>query len=403
MNRRAFLKLSSYLSIAAPAVLSSQLLSACKKAQPIDKNQPALRIGYVPAVCAIPMLIGYSQGFFADEGLLVEKPLPMQDFDQMSKSLLAGEINFAHILFPMLVNMHYAHKHPIKGVACNHVNGSALTVSNKQGFDKLDDIGGKRIAVSHPYSMGNIILQICLRKLNIDILLEEKRQPNNKQTNIIVMKAADMPEALVSGAIDGYVVEEPYNAMSEASKHGKIIRFTGDIYQNHPCCLAVMREKDLQQYPDWTQKVVNGLVKAQQWAAQNADEVAHIISTNGDKYLPMPEPVLQRALSEYDIEIYGTKHGNGAIHHPDWKVSRIGYEPYPYPPTTWKIIRLLQQTKFASKEQSAFLQSIDVNKAPDELFSVTSVVKAAEKVGGLQQFDGVDPDNPYVRHEVIEV
>jgi hypothetical protein len=49
------------------------------------------------------------------------------------------------------------------------------------------------------------------------------------------------------------------------------------------------------------------------------------------------------------------------------------------------------------------LQSIDVNKAPDELFTVTPVVKAAEKVGGLQQFDGVDPDNPHVRHEMIEV
>src|SRR5207248_9232667 len=116
----------------------------------------------------------------------------------------------------------------------------------------------------------NILLQLCMRHYGIETAVQDRRLPlGKKQTNLFVMKPPDMPPALASGAIDGYIVAEPFNAAGEKLAKGRIIRFTGDIFKNHPCCVAVMKEADIEQHPEWAQKVVNGLVKAQHWTLQH--------------------------------------------------------------------------------------------------------------------------------------
>jgi NitT/TauT family transport system substrate-binding protein len=162
-----------------------------------------------------------------------------------------------------------------------------------------------------------------------------------------------------------------------------------------------MNERDIRENPEWSQKVVNGLVKSQHWVIGNRDQTAQILSKDGKGYLPMPEAVIKRAMSKYDVETYGVSGGTGGIRHPDWGVSRIGFQPYPYESTTREIVGLLKQTKVEG--QSDFLQSLDAEKVVNELFDYNLVKNAADKVGGLKVFEGVNPDNPYVRVEIIEV
>ena len=57
-------------------------------------------------------------------------------------------------------------------------------------------------------------------------------------------------------------VYEAFNAIAEHLKIGKILRFTGDVWKKHACCVVYMHEQDLQQHPEWSQKVVNGIVEA---------------------------------------------------------------------------------------------------------------------------------------------
>jgi NitT/TauT family transport system substrate-binding protein len=401
LSRRNFLLMSSRLSLLAGAAAlgASPLLNACR---PSTKDEPILKIGYLPITDATPLLIGHSQGFFEQEGLKVDKPVLMRGWPEVAEGFLAGSFNLVHLLIPIPIYMRYAQKHPVKIVAWNHMNGSALTVGMKSGIKRLEELGGKQIAVPHWYSMHNIILQLCMRKFGIEAVVQDRNAPlKPNQTNLFVMKPPDMPTAMSQGAIDGYIVAEPFNAAGEVLAQGSIVRFTGDVFKNHPCCVAVMNEGDIQNHPGWAQKVLNGLVKAQQWTIGNRDKVAQILSKDGQGYLPLPEPVIRRAISKYDLETYGLQSGTGAIRHHDWGVSRIGFQPYPYESATHEIVNLLKQTRLEG--QSDFLKALSPDQVARELFDYTLVKNAAEKVGGLRIFEGVDPNNPYVRAELIEV
>lgn len=395
-SRRDFLKLACSLTASTTAAASWHACSA------ESNREPLLKIGYVPITDATPLLIGHAQGFFEQEGLRVEKPTLLRGQAELAEAFLAGEFNLIHLLFPLPIFMRYAQKHRVKVVAWNHVNGSALTIRAKDGLHHLEDVGGKNIAVPHWYSIHNVILQLCLRKIGIDSVIQERSRPlKSNQTNLVMMRAPDMPPALSNGSIDGYIVAEPFNAAGELLAHGRIARFTGDVFKNHPCCVVVMHEKDIEKHPNWTQKVLNGLVKAQLWTSSHRNQVAHILSQDGQRYIPMPEVVLKRALTKYDLQTYFAKDGKGAIRHPNWGVSRIGFQPYPFPSATREIVKLLKATKVEG--DSAFLRSLDPEKVVHDLVDYRFVKVAIEQAGGLHLFEGIDRSHPFVRKEVIEV
>lgn len=397
LSRRDFVQMSMRMGLFAAA--AATLGSSCRKT---TKQDPVLKIGYLPITDAAPLLIAHSQGFFEQEGLVVDKPVLMRGWPEVAEGFLAGNFNLVHLLLPIPIYMRYAQKHPVKIVAWNHMNGSGVTVGMKSGIKRLEDIRGKQIAVPHWYSMHNVILQLCMRQYGIEAVVQDRNVPlKENQTNLFVMKPPDMPTAIASGAIDGYIVAEPFNAAGEVLAQGSIVRFTGDVFKNHPCCVAVMNEKDLQEHAEWSQKVLNGLVKSQLWIIGNREQAAHVLSKDGNGYLPLPEAVIKRAMTKYDLETYGLSGGTGAIRHPEWGVSRIGFQPYPYESTTREIVKMLKQTKVEG--QSDFLQTLDQELVVRDLFDYGLVKNAAEKVGGLRVFEGVDPSNPYVRAEIIEV
>ncbi len=396
MSRREFVLMSSRLGLLAAG--AAALGSSCRT----SRQDPVLKIGYLPITDATPLLIGHSQGFFEQEGLVVDKPVLMRGWPEVAEGFLSGNFNLVHLLIPIPIYMRYAQGHPVKIVAWNHMNGSAITVGMKSGIKRLEDIGRKQIAVPHWYSMHNIILQLCMRNYGIEAVIQDRNAPlKANQTNLFVMKPPDMPTAISSGAIDGYIVAEPFNAAGEVLAQGSIVRFTGDVFKNHPCCVAVMNETEIHNHPEWAQKVINGLVRAQQWVVSHRTQVPQILSKDGKGYLPLPEPVINRAMSKYDLDSYGLQSGTGAIRHPDWGVNRIGFQPYPYESTTREIINLLKQTKVEGS--SDFLRSLNTEQVVKELFQYDLVKSAAEKVGGLRIFEGVDAANPYVRAEMIQV
>jgi NitT/TauT family transport system substrate-binding protein len=402
LTRRDFIQLSSRFTLAGAGMATlggTSLLAGCRK-PPVE--QPVLRIGYLPITDATPLLIGHAKGFFQQEGVRLERPVLIRGWAEIAEAFLAGTFNLVHLLMPVPIYMRFSQRHPVKVVAWNHMNGSGLTVGMNSGIQRLEDIGGKQLAVPHWYSIHNIVLQMALRKYGIEVVVQDRAAPlKPNQTNLFVMKPPDMPTAMSSGAIHGYIVAEPFNAAGEVLAHGKIVRFTGDVFKNHPCCVATMHEGDLTAYPEWAQSVVNGLVRAQHWVINNREETAHILSKEGQGYLPFPQAVIHRAMSKYDLQTYGLQAGTGAIRHPGWGSSRIGFQPYPYESTTREIVRLLKQTRVEG--DARFLDTLDAERVVKELFDYTLVTNAAGKVGGLRVFEGVDPTSPRVRAELIDV
>ena len=403
LSRRMFLRNSA---LGFGALMSGYpLLQGCSSNEEggsqVSSGGKTLKSCYLPITDATPIILAHELGFYKEMGIASEKPVLIRGWAPMAEAFMAGRYNLTHLLAPIPVYMRYSKGFPVKVVAWDHINGSAITVGKNSGIDSYADLGGKQIAIPYWYSMHNIIIQMIAREYGIEPVIQDKNAPLAKnQLNLFVMAPPDMPTAMASGAIDGYIVAEPFNAAGEILAEGKIVRFTGDVWKNHPCCVAVMNEKDLADR-QWSHNVIQALVKAELWALNNVEEAAHILSKDGARYLPLPEKIVKRAMMKYDDESYGANGGTGAIQHPEWHTQRLSYNPYQFESATLHMIEMMKKTRMEG--DLSFLASLDPVTVHRELMYTAGVEEAVASLGGLAQFAGVDPANPFVREEIIAI
>jgi NitT/TauT family transport system substrate-binding protein len=137
-----------------------------------------------------------------------------------------------------------------------------------------------------------------------------------------------MPPALAARKIDAYIVAEPFNALGELKAGARMLRFTGDIWKNHPCCVVCMHEEVTEKKAAWTQKVMNAVVRGAIYSSENKAEIAGLLSKDGWGYLPAPAEVVTRAMTYYDDEDYTTLGANQNA--AEWQNGRIDFQPWPY-------------------------------------------------------------------------
>lgn len=386
LDRRSFLLGTAAVGLAACA-------PSLAPAAPAEQDQP-VKIGYLPITDASALLIAHARDLYAAQGLQAE-PVLFRGWSQIAEAFMARQVNVAHLLMPMTVWMRYGLGFPVKVVAWAHMNGSALTVS--QRVRSFSDLAGKTVAVPFWYSIHNVVLQLGLAKSGVAPVLPAESASSGAK--LVVMAPPDMPTALANGAIDGYIVAEPFNAAGELLAGGRILRFTGDVWRDHACCVVVMHEEDVANRPQWARKVLTAVAQAQRWARENTLEAARLLSKDGKGYIALGEPVVARAMTHYSLADYGPQ-ATGAIRHPEWNSARLSFQPYPYPSYTAELVRRLKTTKVEG--DSKFLATLDPQQAARELVDDRAVRAAYEAAGGPQAF-GVDPKRAYEREELIDV
>jgi len=372
LSRRDFLRLSALLtgSLALPQL-----------ARAANPNDP-VRIGYLPITDASPLLVAHSKKLFETQGLEVEAPKLFRSWAQIVEAFMAGQVNVVHLLSPMTVWARYGSNFPAKVVAWNHMSGSALTVAPT--IQSIKDLGGKKVAVPFWYSVHNVVLQHLLRENGLTVVTKATDNLKPNEVALSIMAPADMGPALANGAIAGFIVAEPFNAAAETNGIGRILRFTGDVWREHACCVVTMHERDLKDRPEWSQKVVNGIVNAQHWLRDNRKEGAQLLSKDAPgKYTPFPAAVLERVLVP-NAERNQQYVKDGAIRHPEWKDERIEYQPYPFPSYTEQLVKLLKNTQVEGDNK--FLASLDPAFVARDLVDDRFVKKSIAALGGLKAF-----------------
>ena len=377
-SRRDILKLAALLSAAGALPLLTSL-----RARAAAEPDAPVRIGYLPITDATPLLVAHANGLFEAEGIKAERPVLLRSWAQVIEAFISGQVNVIHLLSPMTVWARYGSKVPAKVVAWNHVGGSGLTVA--PDITELKQLGGRTLAIPFWYSIHNVVLQQLLR----DNGLAAVSKPADaalaaNEVNLVVLPPSDMPPALASGRIAGYIVAEPFNALAENLKVGRIQRFTGDVWRNHACCVVFMHEHDLNGRPEWSQKVVNAIVKAQLWTRDNRAEAAKLLSKDGaNRYTPHAPEVLGRVLAPAPGE--REKYlADGAIRHADWHEERIDFQPYPFPSYTEELVRRLKDTLIQGDK--GFLAALDPAHTAQDLVDDRFVRNALAQVGGLGAF-----------------
>lgn len=376
LTRRQWLR---YSGLWAASLGTTALLNSCA-AQRSPVDDPVVRVGYLPITDASALLAAYDKGFYRAEGLETAPPKSYRSWDAIAQGFMNREVNVIHILMPTAIWLRYGANFPGRVVAWNHTNGSALTVLPT--VNQVTDLAGRSLAIPSWFSIHNIVLQMLLRHHGLDPVAQKPGAPlAADQVGLQVLPPPDMLDALQLEAIAGYIVAEPYNSAAETSQRGKILRLTGDVWKDHACCVVLVHDDDVTHRPDWMQRVVNAVVKAQQWAQWNRPELAHLLSQAGGQYMPYSLTVLERVLTYNDHDFY-TRYG--AIHHPEWRSRRVDFQPYPFPSYTKTLVEACQTTQFA--ERLPWLTTLDPAQVAQDLVEPSFVRRALDDVGGPQAF-----------------
>ncbi|MEE8432005.1 MAG: ABC transporter substrate-binding protein [Candidatus Desulfatibia sp.] len=363
-------------------------------------KNPVLKIGYIPITDAAPLLIAHSKGMFRKAGITTADPVMIPGWSELAMAFATGAFNLSHLLSPIPLYLRYAKNIPIKVVAWDHINNSALTVRKEDRIYEINDLAGKKIAIPFWYSVHNIILQFALRQYDLTAVVSRpEREVLPNEVELLEMAPSDMVFALKNGLIDGYIVAEPYNAAGEILYGGRILRFSGDIWKNHACCQAVMHEQDIALYPEWAQGVVDVLVEAELWLTGNIEEAALILSSDGEKYIDLPREILMRAMTKYDLETYGPK-GTNAIRHTEWTDKRVSFEPFPFKSYTRTLVDLMRKTTIDG--DLSFLERHSTEFIVNDIVNYELIGKSLRKNGHVL-IRGIDITKTKERTEVLSV
>jgi len=400
VSRRDLLKMAGLAALGAMLPSASAFAAAKKKfTKPFD---PVLKIGYLPITDAAALLVAHEMGFFKKEGIDSEPPTLIRGWSPLVEAFSAQRFNLTHMLIPIPIWMRYNNKFPVKITAWNHTNGSGVIVHKESGINSPKDFGGKQFAVPYWYSIHNILSQKIMRSAGITPVIrpqDAKLAPN--ECNFLVLNPPDMPPALAAKQIDGYCVAEPFNALGELKANGKMLRFTGDVWKGHPCCVVVMHEDDAMDpaRATWAQGVHNAIVAAQIYLSNNRKSMAQMLSKDGKKYLPFPVEVVERALMFYEPADYVDP---PAIKHPEWEQSRINFQGWPYPSATKYVVNELKSTQIGGDID--FLKKLNDDFVAKDLVNYTYIKNALDKYPKWKWDLSVpQKGDPFERKEVIEL
>ncbi|PYY79442.1 ABC transporter substrate-binding protein [Pseudomonas sp. TKO26] len=381
-TRRDFLKLSALLTAGGAMPLLNSL-----QARAAQEPDAPVRIGYLPITDATPLLVAHNNGLFEAEGIKAERPVLLRSWAQVIEAFISGQVNVIHLLSPMTVWARYGSRVPAKVVAWNHVGGSGLTVA--PGITEVRQLAGQSVAIPFWYSIHNVVVQQLFRDNGlVPVSKAAGSALGANEVNLLVLPPSDMPPALASQRIAGYIVAEPFNALAEELKVGRVQRFTGDVWRNHACCVVFMHEHDLNNRPEWSQKVVNAIVKAQLWTRDHRAEAAQLLSKDGaNRYTPHAPQVLNRVLAPAASDREGSL-ASGAIRHSHWDEQRIDFQPYPFPSYTQELVKRLKDTLIEGDK--GFLADLDPAHTAQDLVDERFVRNAIAAVGGLKAFGLAD-------------
>lgn len=244
INRRQFLKAAGFALVGTPVL--SAVTGGIGNVWGGGAKVP-LKIGYLPITDHLVMLAAEREELKTAN----LTPVKFSSWPDISEALKTGALDGAFLLTPIGLTLRQKGV-PIKVVLLGHRNGSVITVKAGNAINKVEDLKGRTLAIPSPFSTHNILL----RKI-----LAEKRIDPSRELKVIDMAPPEMPVALATGRIDGYIVAEPFGAQAEAQKVGKILVLSKDIWQDHICCVLHLRESVVASHPEAVQDLVSGFVR----------------------------------------------------------------------------------------------------------------------------------------------
>jgi ABC-type nitrate/sulfonate/bicarbonate transport system substrate-binding protein len=268
--------------------------------------------GFIPLTDSLLLVIAKEKGFAAAQGIdlaLVRET----SWANIRDRVAVGQFDVAHMLGPMPIAASLGLNPisvPFIAPMALGLGGNAVTVSRAlwarmAAAGAPADLGaaatgaalakvvagatGKlRFGVVHPHSGHNYELRYWLAASGI--------RPD-REVEIVVLPPGLMPDALRSGAVDGYCVGEPWNSVGVAVGAGNIATVKAAIWRSSPEKVLGTTERWAAAHSEALSALIRALHDAANWCATagNATEAAAILAL--PRYLDVDAAIIERGLS----------------------------------------------------------------------------------------------------------
>ena len=274
------MKFSKILAFTAAAALLLPIVGCGTDNQAQNDAAPAgntaadsdyvLKIGEAQgALCHAPLQIAMENGYLDAEGIKWERV----DFGKadIQAALGAGTIDCGFGLVGKFVQ-------PIENglnmvmTAGMHTGCTKLLVKKDSGISKLEDLKGKKLAVSSLAGSETVTAKRALHSDGVDI------STASSEVEFLVYSMTDMPVALQNGAVDAIILNDPVATTAEKEYDLAVLLDTASTepYGSEYCCVTFVSQELAEKHPDIATKFTNACLKASAWVAANPDETAKI-------------------------------------------------------------------------------------------------------------------------------
>jgi len=265
------------ITILSASLATIMMLSGCSKQQ----ETTTLNIGFQKyGVLPIIKARGDLDKVLKEKGVNV-KWVEFPAGPQLLEGLNVGSVSFgesgeAPPIFAQAANSNlvYVANQPAAPLA------EALIVPKNSAVKTVQDLKGKRVVLNKGSNVHYLLLKVLeANHLKLDDI------------QVVYLPPADARAAFEKGAVDAWVIWDPFFAAAEKQLDAKVIATGQNLVSNHQFYLA--DRKFAEQHPEILKTVVNELNTTTQWVSQHQTEAAQLL----EKPTGLPLDVLNTSIS----------------------------------------------------------------------------------------------------------
>ncbi|CAM9289186.1 sulfonate ABC transporter substrate-binding protein [Acinetobacter bereziniae] len=265
------------ISFLSASLATIMMLTGCSKPQ----ESTTLNIGFQKyGVLPIIKARGDLDKALKEKGVNV-KWVEFPAGPQLLEGLNVGSVSFgesgeAPPIFAQAANSNlvYVANQPAAPLA------EALIVPKDSAIQSVQDLKGKRVVLNKGSNVHYLLLKVLeANHLKLDDI------------QVVYLPPADARAAFEKGAVDAWVIWDPFFAAAEKQLNAKVIATGQNVVNNHQFYLA--DRKFAEQHPDVLKVVVNELNTTTQWVSQHQTDAAKLL----EKPTGLPLDVLNTSIS----------------------------------------------------------------------------------------------------------
>lgn len=200
---------------------------------------------------------------------------------QLLEGLNVGSINFGEVgeappIFAQAANpdvRYFANQNP-------GPKGEALIVRSDSAIRRFSDLKGKRIALNKGSNVHYLLLKL-LEKHNLSL----------KDINPVYLPPADARAAFEKGAVDAWVIWDPFLAAAQEQLQARILDDGEGVVHNRQ--FYITDRKFAEQHPEVLAKLETVLDETSRWAQTNSEAAAAIL----EKPTGLSNTILKKSIS----------------------------------------------------------------------------------------------------------